>query len=222
MEVNAAPQAAHILPNLELADCQEHFSNLIADQVQDSWREFVNLPRERGAVFIVLDNFNDPVIETIQSVDLLGARLQGILIDTDSSRRGNIESIISEVAWHLRLMGRNDVKICLTGGVTPELIRGTRELVSSYGVGLSALLGPLFDFARQVVAVNGQPKAKIGVQPGKKTILLCRRCYRRLITLFGDDVECCSAPMISLVETPDPRRSRDLQLHREEIRQMVT
>src|ERR1043166_110650 len=138
MEVNAAPQAAHILPNLELADCQEHFSNLIADQVQDSWREFVNLPRERGAVFIVLDNFNDPVIETIQSVDLLGARLQGILIDTDSSRRGNIESIISEVAWHLRLMGRNDVKICLTGGVTPELIRGTRELVSSYGVGLSA------------------------------------------------------------------------------------
>jgi nicotinate phosphoribosyltransferase len=218
MKINAAPQAREILPSLRLEDCQEHFSNLVADGHQDSWREFVSLPPDQGAVFIVLDNYNDPVVEAREAIEVLGDRIRGILLDTDSSRRGDIKSIIAEVSWHLRLMNRSDVKICLTGGVTPQLIDETKEDISSYGVGLSALDCSLFDFALQVVAVEGKARAKLGVQPGKKTVFVCHQCARRVVDLFDKTLNCCGSPMVSQLRQPALDNVRDLAAIRDEIR----
>jgi nicotinate phosphoribosyltransferase len=218
MEINANPQAIQIVRDLKLEDCQEHFANLIADRPEDSWREFLNLPPSSGAVFIVLDNYDDPVSEAKTAALALGARLRGILIDTDSSRRGDIKNIIAEVAWNLRLIDRADVQICLTGGVSPEVIRETREHVRSYGVGLSALEGPVFDFALQVVAVDGRPKAKLGVKPGKKAVYVCSNCARRVVDLFPKEIDCCESPMTALMSRPDHEHSRDLKSIRAVIR----
>jgi nicotinate phosphoribosyltransferase len=112
---------------------------LVADHPEESWKEFISLPSSEGALFIVLDNFSDPVAEAKQATHLLRDQLRGILVDTDSSRRGDIKTIMSEIKWNLRLLGYDDVKLCLTGGVTTEVIEETKAYVASYGVGLSAL-----------------------------------------------------------------------------------
>jgi nicotinate phosphoribosyltransferase len=192
--------------------------NLVADSPQQSWREFATLPVEAGAVFIVLDNYDDPVAEAKEAAEVLGPSLRGLLLDTDSSRRGDIKTIVSEVAWNLRLMNRSDVRICLTGGVTSQVIEHTKQYVESYGVGLSALQGPMFDFALQVVAVEGKARAKLGVQSGKKTTFVCNRCGRRTVDLFGIEILCCDAPMTSLIEKPVPERIHDLRAIRKSIR----
>jgi nicotinate phosphoribosyltransferase len=125
--------------------------------------------------------------------------LKGVLIDTDSTRRGDLRAILAEIAWRLHISGRDDVKLCLTGGVSPELIQSTKSYVSSYGVGLNAMMGPLLDFAVQVVGVEGVPKSKIGVQPGKKNVLYCDRCASRVTVPFSESRTCCGTAMASLV-----------------------
>jgi nicotinic acid phosphoribosyltransferase len=199
MRVNVTPQAVCVTPDAILEDCQEHYVNVVADSVVDGWAGFLQLPPEQGPVFIVLDNFSDPVAEASQAVNSLGDRVKGLLVDTDASRRGDLVAILAQLAWQLRILGREDVKVCLTGGVTPELIYRTKQYVSSYGVGLGALGGPQFDFALRIVEVDHCPKAKIGVLPGKKAVFSCSKCGRRAIELLPSSVECCGMAMNSLL-----------------------
>jgi nicotinate phosphoribosyltransferase len=215
MEISATPQSAGIVPLLVLEDCQEHFANLVADDPADSWAAFLNLPQGSGAIFIVLDNYDDPVVEVQRAAKKFGRKLSGVLIDTDSSRRGNIVSIISEVAWHLELMGRGDVKLCLTGNVTPSLVADTAATVASYGVGLSVLDARMFDFSLQIVAVDGLPRSKLGVKPGRKSVFACPECGKRSTALADGQPQCCGRPMdsrhveIRPSEIPDLARTRE-------------
>lgn len=218
MEINATSQSAGIIAGLALQDCQEHFTNLVADDPAASWAAFIDLPESSGRIFIVLDNSDDPVVEVRQAVEKFGPRLSGVLIDTDSSRRGNFVSIISEVAWHLRLMGRGDVKLCITGNVTPSLVSATTSEVASYGVGLSVLDAPLFDFSIQVVAVDGRPRSKLGVKPGKKAGFKCSACGKCIIALFDEEPQCCGKSMDSRMREVRKSEVLDLAKIRETIR----
>ena len=197
MEINTTPQALQIVHSARLEDCGEHYANLIADTSEAAWDAFLHLSPEDGALFIVLDNYDDPVTEMRKALQQFGQQLKGVLVDTDSSRRGNIEAILGEIAWHLKVANRLDILLCLTGGVTPELVVRTSKHVSSYGVGLGALNGPQFDFALQVVAVEHQPRSKIGVRPGRKSIFVCDRCGSRIVDLFDLPPTCCGKPMAS-------------------------
>lgn len=199
MEVNASPLWRKFVPDARLEDCQEHFANLVADTVDESWLAFLNLPASSGAQFIVLDNIADPIWELRRAVTLFGQRLGGVLLDMDSTRRGDVVAILSELAWHLGLLGRPDIKLCLTGGVTPDLIRATRSLVSSYGVGISAIHSDWFDFAVQVVAVEDQPRSKIGVRPGRKHLFVCSQCQKRVLAFRADPESCCGSELKPLL-----------------------
>jgi nicotinate phosphoribosyltransferase len=221
MEIDATPQSAAVLARFDLADCQEHFTNLVANDPADSWAAFLDLPRQDGPMFIVLDNDDDPVAEVRRAVEKFGPKLKGVLIDTDSSRRGNFAAILAEVSWRLRLMDRADLKLCVTGNVTPSLVQETAAMVASYGVGLSVLDAPLFDFSLQVVAVDGKPRSKIGVRPGKKDLFVCSTCGRSTAGLFGETLQCCGKPMRALMSKADPTAKVDLPAIRDEIRRLT-
>jgi nicotinate phosphoribosyltransferase len=214
MEINASSVCHHITPGVPLEDCQEHYANLVSGNIEESWRVFLDLPPELGAQFIVLDNRNDPVQELNHALASLGEKLKGVLLDTDSTRRGDLNAILRELRWHLRIAEREDVKIALTGGVTPERIRQTREIVNSFGVGLAALQTDQFDFALQVVAVDERPYSKIGVRPGLKQVWSCSGCHQRIVGLEAEGPrECCGTAMDGLLQPvedslPGPEKVR--------------
>jgi nicotinate phosphoribosyltransferase len=201
MEISASSVCHYITPGVPLEDCQEHYANLVAGDVAQSWRVFVDLPQELGAQFIVLDNRNDPISELNQALECLGSKLKGVLLDTDSTRRGDLTAILRELRWHLRVSQREDVKVALTGGVSPDRIQETRNLVDSYGVGLAALQTDQFDFALQVIAVDDRPYSKLGVRPGLKQVWSCSHCHQRAIALDVDGPkECCGSTMEGLLQ----------------------
>jgi len=221
MEINASSLCRYITPDAMLEDCQEHFTNLVADTVEESWSTFAALPPSSGAQFVVLDNIADPIWELKRAVEVLGDRLQGVLLDTDSTRRGDMHAILAEVRWCLRMMHRDDLKVGLTGGVTPELIRTTRHLVSSYGVGIAALSGSWLDFALQVVEVDGTARSKVGVLAGQKGVFECLHCGRRSVALVADIPVCCGKAMEGLLTSISKDSIGGLEQIRERIRQNV-
>ena len=203
MEIDATGLATQICPGTKIADCQEHFANIVASSVELSWEAFLSLGVSHGALYIVFDNTSDPVEEMERALTSLGERLHGILVDLDSTRRGHLARVIQEIRWKLKLSNRQDIQICLTGGVTPQIIRETKDLVVSYGVGVNALQAPVLDFSFQVVEVGGRPRSKLGVLGGRKSTFLCANCGARMIDLVDSSPKCCGVSMRPLLESFD-------------------
>lgn len=220
MRINGHTTCGLIDPDLLPEDCQEHLPNLIADKVEDGWKEFLSVPPEYHAQYIVLDNLSDPVDELRHAVGSIGAKLRGVLVDTTASRRGNVIAILQELLWTLKILGREDVKMALTGGVTPDIIRATKHLVSSYGVGMAAIDTRCFDYSLQVVEVGGLHKSKVGVLPGRKYLSECTTCRKRTVSL-SDDEQCCRSSMEEKLRRVTPPIARNLRAVRETIQARI-
>jgi nicotinate phosphoribosyltransferase len=219
MEIDATELSRQIQPGIIAADCQEHFTNIVADAVEDSWSAFLDLPPELNALHAVLDNLSDPIEETRRIVRHCGAKVKGLLVDLDATRRGHLVRVVEELLWTLKLMERPDIKIFLTGGVTLDVIAQTKHLVSGYGVGVSSLQAPVLDFSFQVVEVNGRSHSKLGVLPGRKSAFVCALCEQRVIQLESAVPHCCNLPMLRQLN--DPLVTGDIVLNREAARRRV-
>jgi nicotinate phosphoribosyltransferase len=202
MGVDATELALHVDPSLTVSDCQEHFTNIVSDSVEASWQSFLDLPANLNALHPVLDNLSDPIEEARRIIQHCGAKVKGLLVDLDATRRGNLVRIIEELVWTLKMLARPDIKIFLTGGVTSDIISQTKHLVSGYGVGVSSLQAPVLDFSFQVVDVEGRPHSKLGVLPGMKSAFQCSTCSSRKIDLHLAHPICCDARMEQQLDSP--------------------
>ena len=157
-----------------------------------AWRWFADLYEKETPVIALVDTFDDERVEVKMAVEELGKRLWGVRLDTPSSRRGKMREIVEEVRWILRLMGREDVKIIVSGGINEEQILKLRDVVDGFGVGTSISAAPSIDLSMDIVEVdrgNGWERvSKRGKLPGAKKLYKCGG--RRIVALFGEEPEC--------------------------------
>jgi nicotinate phosphoribosyltransferase len=150
------------------------------DQVE-AWRAFDEIMPEEVPRIALIDTYYDEKTEAILALQALGKRLQGVRLDTPSSRRGNFAELVREVRWELNLRGGEHVKIILSGGIDDSNIKELVEAgADGFGVGTSITNAPVLDLAMDIVEVEGRPVAKRGKLGGRKKVWRCQDC---LITL---------------------------------------
>lgn len=162
---------------------------VVGDQVS-AWKAFDEVMPSDVPRIALCDTFMDERTEAALAVDTLGERLSGVRLDTPSSRRGDMRKIVQEVKWMLRLKGREDVKVLVSGGVGEEEVRKLSDVADGFGVGTSIAFPPSIDFALDIVEVEGKPIAKRGKLPGHKQVYRCPN-FHDTITQFNKQLEKC-------------------------------
>lgn len=137
---------------------------------EEAWNAFNdNVPDEVPRIALV-DTFADEVVETERAVKALGDDLDGVRIDTTSSRRGDFEQILSEVRWKLESLGREDVEVFVSGGMDIEGIAEVQDLVEGVGVGSYISDGRPLDFGLDIIEIDGTELSKRGKFSSVKSV----------------------------------------------------
>jgi len=127
-----------------------------------------HIPPECPRIALV-DTFHDEAEESLRVAEALGARLWGVRLDTPVERGRVTPDLVKEVRARLDQAGFPDVKIFVSGGITPERIRlfsAEGAPVDGYGVGSYISGARPIDFTGDLKVVAGQPLAKRGRIPG--------------------------------------------------------
>jgi nicotinate phosphoribosyltransferase len=141
-------------------------------------------------------------VEALLAAESLGDRLYGVRLDTPSSRRGNMRKIVMETKWTLKLLGHENVKIFVSGGVDEADIKELMDLVDGFGVGTSIAFPPSVDIALDIVEVNGQPRSKKGKLPGRKQVYRCDMFHDTVVPWTKELEACpkCNRPVKPLLK----------------------
>jgi nicotinate phosphoribosyltransferase len=128
----------------------------------------------------LVDYANDAVATSLAVARALDGRLWGVRLDTpetlvDASVQPMMgrfppTGVNPQLVWNVRnaldAEGFGDVKIVASGGFTPMRIRAFEDEgvpVDAYGIGGSAVVGGRrYDFAADVVTVDGAPRSRFG------------------------------------------------------------
>ena len=140
----------------------------------------------------LIDTYNDEKFEALRVAEALKERLDGVRLDTPSSRRGSMREILKEVRWELDLRGYNYVKLYVSGGLNEEEIKDVMEYADGFGVGTSISNAPTIDFSMDIMEIEGEPVAKKGKKSGSKSLLRCNRCFNSKVVPFSEKTETCS------------------------------
>jgi len=181
--------------NVEPQGTMPHALIIAAGDHIKAWQAYDrHLPRDVPRIALT-DTYLDEVAESVMAAEAIDS-LEGVRLDTTSSRRGNFSRIIQEVRWELDIRGHKNVKIFVSGGLDVEAILGLRESpVDGFGVGGAISNSPAIDFALDIVMKkeNGTwiPSAKRGKFSGRKTIWRCASCYNDRVTLLGSASPTC-------------------------------
>ncbi len=135
-----------------------------------AWQAFHEAAPPEVPRVALVDTFSDEVAETRRAVDALGDDLDGVRVDTTSSRRGDLRHIVREVRWTLAELGREDVDVVCSGGLDPDQLRALRDVADAFGVGGYVSNADPVDFALDIVQVDGEPAGKRGKLPGVKEV----------------------------------------------------
>jgi nicotinate phosphoribosyltransferase len=137
---------------------------------EEAWTAFnENVPEDVPRIALV-DTFADEVVETERAVKALGDDLDGVRIDTTSSRRGDFEQILSEVRWKLESLGREDVDVFVSGGMDIEGISEVQDLIDGVGVGSYISDGRPLDFGLDIIQIDGTELSKRGKFSSVKSV----------------------------------------------------
>jgi nicotinate phosphoribosyltransferase len=137
---------------------------------KEAWSAFDEGVDEDVPRVALCDTFNDEIKEVEMAVEALGDELDGVRLDTTSSRRGKFDEIIEEVNYKLRELGRSDVDVIVSGGLGPEEIRELRDMVDGFGVGSHISNADPVDYGLDIVEINGSTISKRGKLGGKKSL----------------------------------------------------
>lgn len=140
------------------------------------------------------DTFSDEVEEVRMAVEALGDDLDGVRIDTTSSRRGNFEEILKEVNWLLNELGAEDVDVYVSGGIGPNDIYELQTIVDGFGVGSYISNADPVDFGLDIVEIEGKPISKRGKLSGVKTVY--REDGDHKVTVDGENKDDLLQPLI--------------------------
>ena len=139
-----------------------------------AWRAFDESVDEDVPRVAICDTYSDEKDEVLRAVAELGDDLDGVRLDTTSSRRGDFRHIVREVQWELAARGHGDVDVFVSGGLDPSDLRELRDVADGFGVGGHVSNAAPLDFALDIVEVDGEPAAKRGKLSGKKDVYRTR------------------------------------------------
>lgn len=155
------------------------------DQIE-AWKAFDEVVDENVPRTMLIDTYYDEKTEAILAVENV-ERVNGVRLDTPSSRRGNFRKIIEEVKWELNIRGKKDVRIVVSGGLSLDDVVSLRDLVDAFGVGTSIAGAKPVDFALDIVEREGKFVAKRGKRGGMKQIYRDWNTLEDEMRLFSDE-----------------------------------
>ncbi len=177
-----------------------------------AWRAFDEVIEPEVPRIALIDTFNDERVEALEAVKALGERLYGIRFDTPRSRRGNFRRLIEEVKWVLKLHGREDVKIVVSGGVNEKSIVELRDVADMFGVGTAITHPPHVDMSMDIVEVmkGGEwvPISKRGKLPGAKKVYRCDVLDYEIVPWNEESSKCSENVLVKWLDSG--RLVRDL------------
>lgn len=176
-----------------------HALILMFDSEVNAWKAFDEVVEPDVPRIALVDTYNDERFSTIEAIKALGDRLHGVRIDTPRSRRGDIKAIIEEIKWTLKLLGKEQVKIYVSGGLNEETIKELRGLADGFGVGTSITFSPSIDLSMDIVEKqhDGEwvPHTKKGKWPGAKKVWKCGTLNYE-ITPFNSKPQVCGEDLM--------------------------
>ncbi|WP_222920143.1 nicotinate phosphoribosyltransferase [Natrinema sp. SYSU A 869] len=119
-----------------------------------AWTAFDEAVGEDVPRIALVDTFWDEKSESLLAAETLGDDLDGVRIDTTSSRRGDFRHIIREVRWELDARGHEDVDIFCSGGLEPDSIRNLCDVADGFGVGSHITGADSVDFSLDIVEIS--------------------------------------------------------------------
>ena len=154
------------------------------DQVK-AWKAFDEVMPPDVPRIALVDTYFDEKMETIMAANALKGRLDGVRLDTPTSRKGDFAEIVREVRWELDIRGYERVKILVSGGLNEERVRVLSEAgADAFGVGTSVSNAPTVNFAMDIVELEGKLSAKRGKLGGKKQVWRCPECLTDTVLPF--------------------------------------
>jgi len=116
---------------------------------------------------ILVDTFKDEAEESLRVAEAMRGHLAGVRLDTPSERGGVGIELVREVRARLDHAGYADVKVFVSGGLTPERLRLLKEAgAAAFGVGSYISGAPPIDMTMDLKQVAGKDIAKRGRIPG--------------------------------------------------------
>jgi len=115
---------------------------------------------------ILVDTFKDEAEESLRLTQIMDQKLEGIRLDTPEERGGVTLSLVKEVRERLNQAGYPNIKIVVSGGITPEKIRLFHDHADIFGVGSYISGHSPIDMTMDIKEVAGQRIAKRGRIPG--------------------------------------------------------
>lgn len=155
---------------VEAGGTMPHALVLCLGSPERAWDAFDETLDEAIPRTLLVDTFGDEADEAVRAASLLGDRLDGVRLDTPSSRRGNLRDIAREVRWELDTAGFPEVEILVSGSITAEDVRELRDIVDGFGIGGAIANADPIDYSLNIVEVDGDSRAKKGVCSGAKTV----------------------------------------------------
>ncbi|MFO7927331.1 nicotinate phosphoribosyltransferase [Natronomonas sp.] len=155
---------------VEAGGTMPHALAIVLGSPEAAWHGFDEAIDPDVPRVMLCDTFGDEADEVGRAADTLGEALDGVRLDTTSSRRGDMRAIVEDVRWELRRRNREDVDVLVSGGIDAAEIERLRDVADGFGVGGTIANADPVDFSLNVVAVDGEPRTKRGVKPGAKTI----------------------------------------------------
>ena len=141
---------------------------IFGDTVKASEAFDKHMPPEFPRIALV-DTFKDEAEESLRVAEAMGDRLWGVRLDTPPERGRVTPDLVKEVRARLDQAGFPNVKIFVSGGITPERIRqfiAEGAPVDGYGIGSYISGARPIDFTGDLKVVDGKPLAKRGRIPG--------------------------------------------------------
>jgi len=135
-----------------------------------AFRAFDDALSESVPRTMLVDTFCDETVEAVTAAEALGEDLDGVRLDTTSSRRGDVREIAEEVRWELDRRGYDDVEILVSGGVDAAEVRRLRDVADGFGVGGAIANADPVDLSMNLVEVDGEARTKRGVKSGAKQV----------------------------------------------------
>ena len=125
---------------------------------------------------MLVDTFKDEIEESLLLGEALGEKLQGVRLDTPSERGGVTVGLIKELRARLDMAGYPQVKIFVSGGLTPEKASLLAAAgADAFGVGSYISGASAIDMTMDIKEVDGKPVAKRGRIPGITPNLLLKK-----------------------------------------------
>ncbi|MGQ3412460.1 nicotinate phosphoribosyltransferase [Natrinema sp. LN54] len=176
----------------------------------EAWTAFDEAVGEDVPRIALVDTFWDEKSESLLAAETLGEDLDGVRIDTTSSRRGDFRHIIREVRWELDARGREDVDIFCSGGLGPDSIRPLRDVADGFGVGSHITGADSVDFSLDIVEIEGEPISKRGKLSGVKDVYRTPEGGHHVALADGDGPDEGDSLLEPLVRDGDIVREFDL------------